>query len=688
MNDLNFKDYKFKIIENIDDEDILDIFSSNNVVYVKPGVYAMSTRKLEALMKIAYIQKYYQCNPVRFIDNFFNIELLDAQAYIVQRTWNCPNVLVLASRGFGKSTVIDLILMAKHMLFSNIWTYIASGTGGQAEQTFTKLEQIANDGIDEMKGSTGYIFKNEVSINNAAGDGFSHGSNGFKYTLYNGSFTQTLNSNIDAKRGARGSVVFDECGFLSDEMINVHGAFAAVNKNFASGKDRDGHSIDPVRLRTFPTNIPNQKFYISSASDTSTKFYRLYREFSKKQIMGDRDYCVIQVDCDVVLNPTIHGEVVNALLSRSTIESEMQTNPEKARREYYCQFTSDAGAAAIIRRGVIARNSETRVPLLYNDTNDKKFVICYDPARSRDNSIILIMEIYIDSTTKEYKGRIVNCVNLLDIGKKRKTPMQTPDQIQYLKELILAYNGNAPDYENIEAIMIDAGSGGGGVNIADYLMEDWVDDRGKTHRGLIDKEYSADYVSKYPNAIDKVRLMSPSQFKSMMCEALIEMMNMDLISLTADYDNKGYLTIFETDEKELNKAKKKIEEELRKQKVSEDEIPTKVEDMLKEASCVKTKMVKLDPYQEIALSNIDALKEEMVNIVRKKRDSGKDSFDLIPEKQNKLHDDRFYCACLAAYWLSERRRENITSRKRNGSMKEILDKLVVSNGKHIDKIFG
>jgi hypothetical protein len=404
--------------------------------------------------------------------------------------------------------------------------------------------------------------------------------------------------------------------------------------------------------------------------------------------MGDRDYCVIQVDCDVVLNPTIHGEAVNALLSRSTIESEMQTNPEKARREYYCQFTSDAGAAAIIRRGVIARNSETRVPLLYNDTNQKKFVICYDPARSRDNSIILIMEIYIDETTKEYKGRIVNCVNLIDIGKKRKTPMQTPDQIQYLKELILAYNGDAPDYENIEAIMIDAGSGGGGVNIADYLMEDWVDDRGQTHRGLIDKEYSADYVSKYPNAIDKVRLMSPSQFKSMMCEALIEMMNMDLISLTADYDHKGYLTIFETDEKELNKEKKKIEEELRRQKVSEDEIPIRAREMLKEASCVKTKMVKLDPYQEIALSNIDALKEEMVNIVRKKRDSGKDSFDLIPEKMNKLHDDRFYCACLAAYWLSERRRENITSRKRNGSMKDILDKLVVSNGRHIDKIFG
>lgn len=199
MSDL--KSYKFKIIENIKDDELSSIFDDEYTVYVKPGTYAMSTRKLESLIYIAKLQKYYQCNPVRFIDDFFNIELLDAQAYVVQRAWNCPNVLVLASRAFGKSTVIDLILMSKDMLFCNVWTYIASGSGSQAEETFTKLEQIANDNIDEMRNSTGYIFKNEVEINNAAGDGFSHGSNGFKYSLYNGSFTQTLNSNIDKKRG-------------------------------------------------------------------------------------------------------------------------------------------------------------------------------------------------------------------------------------------------------------------------------------------------------------------------------------------------------------------------------------------------------------------------------------------------------------------------------------------------------
>ena len=605
MNNVNFK-----VINDIDDEDLMSLFDDDTTVYVKPGVYAMSERKLSSLKNIAKIQKYYQCNPVRFIEDFFNITLLDAQAYIVARTWNCPNVLVLASRAFGKSTVIDLILMSKDMLFCNVWTYIASGSGSQAEQTFMTLERLANDSIDEMRNSTGYIFKNEVEIKNAAGDGFSHGSDGFKYSLYNGSFTQTLNSNIDKKRGMRGSVVFDECGFLTEEMLEVYGAFAAVNKSFVSGKDRNGKMIDTIRLRTFATNIPNQKFYISSASSTDTKYYRLYREFAKRQLMGDRDYCVVQVSCDVVLRPTIHGEVVNALLKKSDIETAVKTNPEKARREYYCEFTSDAGMNAIIRRGTITRNSETRPPLLYNDTGNKKFVIAYDPARSRDNSVILVMEVY-QNKDGEYKGRIVNCVNLLDVGKKIKSPMRTPDQIEYLKQLILDYNGDAPEYENIECVLIDAGSGGGGVNIADFLMPNWTDKKGKEHRGLIDKEYSQEYVGRFPDAVNKLRLVSPTQYKSIIYEALIEMLDIDAISFTADYDHKGYLTVFEADEKKLEKEKKKLEEKLKSEGYTGDELGEKLKEELSQASCVNTKVVKLDQFQEIALANIDAMKEEI-----------------------------------------------------------------------------
>lgn len=648
------------ILNSIQEITIQNCCIQQDVIYVKPGIYAMSSRKIESLINIANIQKYYQCNPVRFIEDFFNITLLDVQAWIVQRSWNCPNVLIVATRGLGKSTIIDLILMSKGMLFNNYWSYIASGSGGQAEQTFTTLERIANDNIDEMAGSSGYIFKNEVEINNAAGDGFSHSSNGFKYSLYNGSQTLTLNSNVDSKRGFRGNIIFDESAFLSAEMLKTYGAFAIVNKSFKTGKDRDGQVIDDIRLKTYPIALPNQKFYISSASDTNMEYYRLYREFSKKQLVGDPDYFVAHVDCEVAFKPTIKGHVVNPLLMRSTVETEMRTNPEKARREYYCEFTSDAGNEAIIRRGVIIRNSETRVPLLYNDTSKKKFVICYDPARSRDNSVILVMEIY-QNEDGGYFGRIVNCINLIDVGKKRKSPMQTPDQIEYLKEIILEYNGDALDYQNIEAVMIDAGSGGGGVNIADFMMPDWQDNKGNWHKGLIDKEYSEEYVKKYPNAINKLRLIEPAKFKSIMYEAAIEMTNNNLINFTSDYDNKGYLILFEED-KATEKAKKAIEDKIKKENLPPEEYELRLKEELKKSSNIKTKMEKLDPYQEIALTGIDALKEELVNMRRIKRESGKDSFELIPEKVNKLHDDRAYTYVMCAWYLSEKRLSHIRNR--------------------------
>ena len=484
----------------------------------------------------------------------------------------------------------------------------------------------------------------------------------------------------------RGSVIFDESGFLSAEMMKVYGAFAIVNKNFKSGYDRDGNVLDPIRLMSLPSNVPNQKFYISSASSTDTEFYRLYREFAKRQLMGDPDYFVAHVDCEVAFKPTIRGKVVSPLLTKSTVETEMRTNPEKARREYYCEFTSDAGLDAIIRRGTIARNSETRAPLLYNDTGKKKFVLAYDPARSRDNSVILVMEIY-QSENGEYKGRIVNCVNLLDVGKKIKSPMRTPDQIEYLKQLILDYNGDALDYENIECVLIDAGSGGGGVNIADFMMEDWTDKKGKRHRGLIDKEYSEEYVGRYPNAINKLKLVPPAQYKSIIYEALIEMLDIDTISFTTDYDNKGYLTVFEADEKKLEKEKNRIGDKLKAEGYAGEELVKKIEEELATASFVNTKVIKLDTFQEIALANIDAMKEEMVNMVRKKRDSGKDSFELTPEKANKLHDDRSYCMALCAWWLSEKRLENVRARKKPDAS-DILNKLQVNPGKPLRKMFG
>lgn len=608
-------------------------------VFVKPITYSMSSKKVEAMLAISEMQRYFQCNPLRWIDLMYNIELLDAQALAIQRSWNCPHVLICASRGIGKSTIIDLELMAKDSLFCNVWSYIASGTGDQAQQTFNVLEKLANDNIDTFSGSTGKIFKDEVVVKAASGDGFSHNPSGFNYELYNGSQTVTLNSNTDAKRGFRGSVIFDECGFLSEEMVKVYGAFAIVDKSFRTGKV-GGKSIDPIRQRTFATDIPNQLFYISSASSTDTPFYKLYRDFAKQQIMGNPDYLCLHLDCEIAFAPTLKGEIIAPLLSRETVRTEMRTNKEKALREYFCQFTTEAGADAIVKRGVITRNEETRKPLLENGNGNRKFIISYDPARQRDNSFILVMEVYeVENAdgSKDIRGRLVNGINLLDVGKKIKSPMQTPDQVEYLKKIILAYDGGTDAYDNILGIYIDAGSGGGGVNIADYLMQDWTDEAGTLHRGLIDREFSKDYISRYPNAVDKIHLMAPAAFKSIMYESMIEMLHQDKVSFTASYDNRGYLTVFDTNDELLSEERKKIEGKLKKQKIPEDVFEAKVKEELAKVQSVNTKVIKLDYWEEVALKQMDALKEEVVNMTRKKRDSGKDSFELTADKANKLH---------------------------------------------------
>jgi putative prophage, terminase, ATPase subunit len=185
-----------------------DIYIPNNyTIFVNPTERSISQRKLENYINIAKIRSYYQRNPIKFMQDVLGAELFDAQTYAIASSWNIPYSLWVCTRGFGKSTIIDLIIMAKGMLFNNYWSYIASGTGDQAIQTFKTLENIANKNIESMTGLTN-VFKQQIEVKNASGDGFVHNPAGHFYNLYNGSFTKTLNSNIDRRRGKKNNLLF------------------------------------------------------------------------------------------------------------------------------------------------------------------------------------------------------------------------------------------------------------------------------------------------------------------------------------------------------------------------------------------------------------------------------------------------------------------------------------------------
>ena len=660
------------------------------LVFEKPPNYSMSQRKLERYEQIAEIKSYYQRNPVKFMREVLGAELFDAQAYAVEMSWNKPYVLWVCSRGFGKSSIVDLMLMSKGMLYNNYWSYIASGSGDQAILTFKTLENIANQNIESMTGLTD-VFKQQIEVKNAAGDGFVHNPSGYFYSLYNGSFTKTLNSNVDKRRGARANmVVFDECGWLDQNMMQVYAAFTIVNKDL-----KLGGTVDIDTIKTIPKEVPNQLFYISSASSIDTPFYEKYRDFSKQMILGNPDYFVADINCDVVIKGTVGGKVYPAsLLTQETVDAEMRNNPEKAAREYYNRFTEDGGINQIIKRALITRNSYTRPPVLSNDTGKRKFVFAYDPARNTDNSILSIGELKYDEE-RGYTMDIVNCVSFVDIGLKRKTPMMTQDQIKEIHNLLLDYNGDAVDYDNIEIILADAGSGGGGNSwVRDALIEDWTDKSGNSHRGLIDKDYSPEYVRRYPNASNKLKLLEPSKYKSDMFEALIKMVEADLITFPESYDNRGYLNIFEVDQKLLSKNKNAIQEQLEKEDLSQKEYEERLDDELSKLDIAKSKIYKLSPDEEIALKQIDMMKEEIVNICRTKRESGKDMFKLPPYKDADtgasdatMHDDRAYTLAMLGWYLSEKRLENVRNKKKQRES-NLIDLFPTTKAKQPNKLFG
>lgn len=637
------------------------LIPKNYQIYVKPTELQISQRKLESYKKLAEIKQWGLRQPTKFMREFMGVELLDAQEYVFMNSWLKPFVLWLESRAAGKTTMLALFCMVRGLLLNNYRIYICSGTADQSQETFKKIEDIAFKNIESMTGLTD-VFKGEVEVSQANSNGFIHNPMGFTYKLYNGSFVKTLNSNINAKRGKRcEAVCFDEGGWLSEEDFNVIGAFTALNSNFKLGGNVD--------ISALPKEFPHQLLYASSASAVDTAFYNRYRDFSKKMLLGDPRYFVADINCDIVINATFHGKIYPAsLLSRETVENELRNNPEKAAREYYNQFTQDGGVGQIIKRALIVKNSYTRPPVLYNDTGERKFVLAYDPARSTDNSVLGIGELRYNEEDG-YTMDIVNVISFADLGLRRKTPMMTHDQIKELRNVLLDYNGNVIDYDNIEMVLADAGSGGGGNSwVRDSLILDWKDKSGKTHPGLIDYNYvNGDvYRKRYPNAINKLKLIEPSKYKSEMYEALIRMVEANKITFTERYDNKGYLNILEVDEKLMKESEAKIREELDKMDLDISEYEEQLEERLSMVESAKTNVYKLSLDEEVALTQIDVMKEQIVNICRVKREGSKDAFKLPAHKdadtgvsEATMHDDHAYVLAMLGWYLSEKRIESV-----------------------------
>lgn len=581
----------------------------------------MSERKRKICELDAKSIAFYRRNPCIACEDLLGIRLIDSQKYILQQSWNKPHVLWCCSRNFGKSFLGAIFMILKAILYENQAIYIVSSVGDQAKETFTKIEEIVlrmGKTAASIKSLQDIVEKEtKKSPNNKTG--FSHAPAGFEVEFFNGSTIQTLNSKPDNTRGRRASLVFfDEAAFCSDELIAVCEAFATQNLDFATSTD------DTFNPDTEKRKCPTQLVYASSQDDMDKIFYKHYKNFAKKMIAGDRDYFVADMICDTAIKTFMNGKPYPPLLTQDKVDAAIKSNKPKAMREYYNEPTRDGGVNQIVKWGTIRRNESFHLPQLSYKPNTK-ICLALDPARTLDNSILGAMNI-VNDPDYGYIGEIVNCVNLFDNASKKGYKLDSNRQLKEIRNYLALYNGQYNDYENIDSLLVDQGAGGGGVSTyADGLLNDWIEDSGKKHRGLIDASHELykGYKSIYPNAIDKLRLISPKKYRTQMVDEFIELMDLGVIKFPYEFKQE-FLSVAKID-------KKTNEEIIEKYQLSEKEI--------------------------VALTNIDLMKTETTAIYKyENAEKTKRTYALSKDKESVLHDDRFYVLIMLAHRLYELRR--------------------------------
>lgn len=597
----------------------------------------MSERKKRICELDAESIAYYRRNPCIACEDLLGIKLIDSQKYILQASWNKPHVLWCCSRNFGKSFLGAVFMVLKAILYENQAIYIVSSVGDQSKETFSKIEEIVlrigktAASIDSLKD----IVEKETKKSSNNKTGFGHAQSGFHVEFYNGSEIFTLNGKPNNNRSKRATLVFfDEAAFSSDELIAVCEAFATQNTEFKTSVKK-GFNPDTLKRK-----CPTQLVYASSQDDMSKTFYRHYKNFTKKMLAGNRDYLVVDMICDTAITTYMEGKPYTPLLTRDKVDAALKSNPEKARREYFNEPTRDGGVNQIVKWGTIRRNESFYLPqLAYKpDTN---ICLAFDPARTLDNSILGVMNI-VNHPDYGYMGEIVNCVNLFDKASKKGYKLDSNRQLQEIRKYLSLYNGNFNDYQNIDCLMVDQGSGGGGVSTyADGLLNDWIDADGRKHRGLIDASHDiyTGYKRLYPNAIDKLRLVSPRKYRTQMVDEFIELMDLGVIKFPYEF-------------------KQEVISVAKKQENSDEEIIDRYE---------------LSDKEMVALANIDLMKTETTSIYKfENAEKTAKTYALAKDKERIMHDDRFYVLIMLAHRLYELRRgQVITSKPKSANLSNI-----------------
>ncbi len=213
---------------------------------------------------------FYRENPHRLAVDYLGMKWLKPfQQALIVMCFKYTYVMIIASRGMGKSLIAALVCVLKCILYPGVKICIASGRRGQSVNVINKIVQDFMGSSDNLKNE---ILDFKVS-NSCAEVSFKNGSN-----------IKVVKAS-DSARSTRANFI------LADEFVQIKkNILDKVIRKFKAGGRTPGFYLKE-KYKDYPKE-PNTELYLSSAYYKYHYSFAKFKSFFKSMIKGD-SYAVV-----------------------------------------------------------------------------------------------------------------------------------------------------------------------------------------------------------------------------------------------------------------------------------------------------------------------------------------------------------------------------------------------------------
>ena len=379
---------------------------------------------------------FYRKNPAIAAYDILNVDMYDIQQVLLEEMWFRNFVVVVASRGAGKTFMQAVFAALTAMLYPGQRIGFVSASFRQAKFMFKELERL---------------YEKSSILREAAAKPPVHGADSWNLqfkapTNYSrsGSWIEAVPlGGGDKIRGARFHVVcIDEMASVPDDLFKMvikpmaaTTADPMVNVRRAEEEKRLV-DLGVIKEGDLVRNKDNKIIMTSSGNFTFNHLYSIYKEYREQMEANNKKYFVCRVPFDLV---------PKAFLSENIVEDSKKLSSFEFKMEFGAGFVGDSDG--LFKASLLHKKTSRVQSIELSGVANNKYIMSVDPAREETAATaIVVLKVVAGVGTVVYAEELFS------------TPF--PDQARYIKRLYKKYNAS---------IFMD--SGGGGKALQDLLFE-------------------------------------------------------------------------------------------------------------------------------------------------------------------------------------------------------------------------